>query len=377
MQVVVGGIPPLDDIVGREEETASVLRSFHGSGALLTGDRRYGKTCLGRLVERTSVDAGYAVVRVSAERRSFEDFVEALADALAQHSSAVKQELERWRVGLTAGPVTAERRARVRSLDDMVTAALAAHDSGLLVMIIDEIPVLAKRMDDDERGSGAELLHLLRRLRQDNAGRLVMVLSGSIGFHHVTKDALGAVNDVERQPVRPLKEEDAVYLARCLLLGEAVNTTDDASVAVAIAAAAERVPYYIHHLVKAARDRAIHGGGQVAPSDIPSLVDAALSDRDDPWDLAHYRDRIPAYYGVAHTELASKVIDIYADAAGLLSVDELNARLSTSGLESAPSRSTLLDLVTKLEADHYLDRVGDRSHFASELVRRAWIAHRR
>jgi hypothetical protein len=378
MRVVLGGIPDTDDIVGRDQQVSHVLASFHGHGALLTGDRRHGKTSLTRLVEAASRDAGHHVVRLSAERTGFADFVDALADEFAASHSTLKRELKRWRLSLRAGPMTAERAPTTRSLDSLIRTAMRAMPDGLVVLSLDEIPVLAKSMESERRGSGGELLHLLRRLRQEHSGRLVMVLSGSIGFHHVTEDALGTVNDIAKLAVGPLQPTDAVFLARCLLLGESVASDNEHAVGVAIAEAAEHVPYYVHHLVKSARDLAQRSARVVTACDIPVLVDAALTDPDDPWDLRHYRDRIPHYYGDA-ADIVSEILDVYATAAGPLTVDQVKPLLDLTLRDEPerPSRAAVIRLLERLEADHYLDRDGDRDRFSSALVRRAWLAHRR
>lgn len=377
MHVILGGIPPLDDIVGRERELAAVVESFSGHGALLTGDRRHGKTSLTRLVEQACREAGHRVVRVSAERSSFGDFVEALAEELGRADSAFKRAIRGWRAKVKAGPVVIERDAAPsRSLDLLVRAAVDAHRDGLLVLTLDEVPVLAKAMEQSRPGSGAEMLHLLRRLRQDYPQRLVMVLSGSIGFHHVTQDALGATNDIAKVAVGPLLSADAIYLARCLLLGEQVATSGEHAVGVAIAEAAEGVPYYVHHLVKAARERCTRRGAPIEPEDIADLVDDALHDPDDPWDLRHYRDRVPSYYGDALAPLVVDVLDVYAAHGDTVSIDDVLRRLGAVR-EDVPARQQLITLIERLEADHYLSRVGTDSRFASNLVRRAWLALQR
>lgn len=376
MRVAIGGIPELADIVGREREKHAVLRALDGHGCRLTGDRRFGKTSLARLVEADCATRGDVVVRLSAERQSLADFVAALAAGLAKADSAVKRELDRWSVGFDVGVLSGDRAASARSLDSLVQAAASTVRDRKLVLLIDEIPVLAKAMNAQAPGSGAEVLHLLRRLRQDFSGRLAMVLSGSIGFHHVAQDALGAVNDIEPIQVGPLPASEAEYLAHSLLLGETVPTTDIGAVAAAVSVAAEGVPYYIHHLVNSALTRASLGD-RIAPDVIPGLVQDALTNADDPWGLKHYRHRVPYYYGEDREDLVVAVLDIHADAAGSVGIDETARLLGAIDLESRPRRRELVDLVDLLEADHYLARVGTESQFVSNLVRRAWIAHRR
>ncbi|MBJ7386072.1 MAG: ATP-binding protein, partial [Mycolicibacterium sp.] len=98
MSLVVGGIVPPEDVVGRVREAGEVLASLPAAGAVLVGDRRHGKTSLSRLVQRLAADRGAVVVAVSAERASYADFVAALTSELARLDPGWAQELARIRV---------------------------------------------------------------------------------------------------------------------------------------------------------------------------------------------------------------------------------------------------------------------------------------
>src|SRR6478752_2931778 len=195
MSLVVGGVVPPDDVVGRLREAEEVLATLPTTGAVLVGDRRHGKTSLSRLVQRSAAAQGAIVVAVSAERETYEEFVAALAAELARLDPAWAQELTRWRLTLTAGPVKLERR---------------------------------------RPGTGDSFLHLLRRFRQEHPGRIATVLSGSIGFHHVSADAPSTVNDIPKIAVGPIRSDHAAYLAECLLLGSDTPAVDPPAVAAAI-----------------------------------------------------------------------------------------------------------------------------------------------
>lgn len=372
----LGGVLAPDEVIGRQHEVAAALDSLRGPGALLTGERRWGKTSVTRVVEAEAAERGHHVVRMSAERASLAEFTSALAAQLERREGRVREEIGRWRLSLSSGPFTAERTNPVASLDSLVSAAVAAAGPELLVLIVDEVPVLARTLERKEAGSGGELLHLLRRLRQDHDG-LRMVLSGSIGFHHVTHDAPGTVNDVQKVPIGPLAPHHAVCLARCLLLGERVATVDDRSTAVAIAEAAEHVPYYVHHLVQTAARRPA-GSPPLRPDHVNGFVEAAFVDPDDPWDLRHYRDRLRPWYG-PDTPLVTAVLDELAAAGDdeALVIDELGVRLVLANTDEPLDRDRLVSVVERLEADHYLARTADGSRFTSQLVRRAWLAFRR
>ncbi|KWX65568.1 ATP-binding protein [Mycobacterium sp. NAZ190054] len=376
MSLVVGGVVPVEDVVGRVRESNEVLATLPRSGAVLVGDRRHGKTSLARLVQRMAADSGAVVVSVSAERETYAEFVAALISELARLDPAWAQELARIRLTLTAGPVRLERDSRAAAtLDDLLGRAIRRAGGRILALFIDEVSVLARNLERAAAGSGDTFLHLLRRVRQENPGKVATVLSGSIGFHHVSADAPSTVNDIPKIAVGPIRSDHATYLAECLLLGSGIPTTDRHRVAAAIAAAAENVPYYIQHLVAAARKSWLDT--QVAP--YPELVDLlvldAIESPYDPWDLRHYRDRLPHYYGADAPAIAG-LLDVYAHAAGPLAVDTVLMRLRSEG-NPITDRAHLVSVIERLTLDHYLVRTGDADAFSSPLLQRAWKAMRR
>ncbi|CAM3722869.1 ATP-binding protein [Mycolicibacterium frederiksbergense] len=370
MSLVVGGVVPPENVVGRVREEQEILAGLADGGAALVGDRRHGKTSLARLVAHTARRRGLTVVSVSAERQTYAEFVAALAGELGRTDNALRQEVERWKVAFGTGPVRFERAQAEAALDDLLQRAVARARGGPLVLFIDEVTVLARNLERERTGGGDAFLHLLRRFRQDNAGRLATVLSGSIGFHHVSGDALSSVNDIRKVTVGPIRHDHATYLAECLMLGARVAGTDAHLVAQSIAATAENVPYYIQHLVAASART-----GPVSPDDIPTLLQAAVIDPHDPWDLRHYRDRLRNYYGDDATAIAG-LLDIYAHAGEPLGIDAVSQLLRSEG-STIRDRDQLVSFVERLEQDHYLRRIGDEDCFASGLVRSAWLAMRR
>jgi hypothetical protein len=376
MSLVVGGVVPIEDVVGRVREADEILQSLPRTGAVLVGDRRHGKTSLSRLVQRMAADQGALVIAVSAERETYGEFVAALISELAKIDPAWAQELARIRVTITAGPVRLERYGRAAAaFDDLLDRAIDRARGRTLALFIDEVSVLARNLERAEPGSGDNFLHMLRRIRQENFGKVATVLSGSIGFHHVSADAPSTVNDIPKIAVGPIRTDHATYLAECLLLGSGTPTNDQHAVAAAIAAAAENIPYYIQHLVAAARKSWHDTGVLPDPELIPRLVAAAIDDPYDPWDLRHYRDRLKHYYGPDAPAIA-ELLDVYAHSAGPLDVDTVLMRLRSQG-SPIRDRDQLVSFIERLMLDHYLIRTADTDRFASPLVQRAWKAMRR
>jgi len=269
-----------------------------------------------------------------------------------------------------------ERDSRAAAaLDELLDRVVARANGRQVVLFVDEVTILARNLERRERGAGDNFLHVLRRFRQKHGTAVATVLSGSIGFHQVSPDAPSTVNDIRKIPVGPIRPDHAAYLAECLLLGAGVPRDGRTDLAEAVADGAENIPYYIQHLVAAALTTWRSSRTLIRPDAVPHLVDQAIEDPIDPWDLKHYRDRLSDYYG-ADAKTVGKILDVYAHADSALSIDDAFMRLQSEGSPST-ERPELVALVERLELDHYLLRTGDRDRFASPLVQRAWRTMRR
>ncbi len=371
----LGGPVDPDDHVGHGSELDQVLLSTDHVGALVTGDRRMGKTSLLRKVEQL-LGQQHVVLRISAETDDVDLFGRRLLDVLRGHH-VFAEELDRWSVSVDVGygGIRLRRKPAVSSIqpdesDDLFAWAARRAAPGKLIVILDEITVLASAIERSRPGGGLEFLRSLRRPRQEVAN-MAMILAGSVGLHHAVPDS-APLNDLQKVRVGPLVADDALLLARCLLLGEEIVTSDELAVARAMVLASDAIPYFIHHLASAARRR----GGVITPDAVAALRGAALTDPDDPWNLRHYRDRLPGYYG-ASDELARHVLDAFAKVDGPLDIEHLIALLGAVDLDERPSRADLVRLVEQLESDHYLTRDGTTDEFAYRILRDAWRAMRR
>lgn len=352
-----------------------MLRSTAGVGSLVSGDRRMGKTSLLRKAEHV-LAAEHVVFRLSAETDDVELFAHRLQEILRRHSR-LADEVARWdlTVDVSWRGVRLQREAggaapTSEDTDDLFQWAASRAAPSRLIVILDEIAVLASAIGRQRPGGALEFLRSLRRARQE-VDNLAIVLAGSIGLHHAVPDS-APINDLQKVRVGPLQHDDAVYLARCLIRGEDLRVDDELAVAQAMAAASDAVPYYIHHLANAARRRE----GPLDGRAVFQLRSEALADPDDPWNMRHYRDRLPEYYGDQH-ELAALMLDAYAIADEPLDVGGVLGHIASVESERRPSRSELVSLVEKLEADHYLRRGNNADTFAQGIVRDAWRAIRR
>ena len=366
-----GPIDPADH-VGHEAELEEVVRASGGVGALVTGDRRMGKTSL-LLKAQQYLGTSHVVLKISAETENSELFASRLLAAMRGHR-IFADELDRWSLSVDVGykgiRLRRDSPGAAEDSDDLFAWAARRAAPGRLIVILDEITVLASAIERGHPGGALEFLRSLRRPRQE-LDNLAIILSGSVGLHHSVPDN-SPINDLQKIRVGPLATEDAVLLARCLLLGGEIAVSNEMVVARAMVDASDGIPYYVHHLARAASVR----GGTLTPAVIGELRQAALTDPDDPWNLRHYRDRLSGYYG-DRAELVAHILDAFAKVDRPLDVDELAGALGAVDLDRRPKRDELVELVEKIESDYYLVRKGSTDEFASRILRDAWLAMRR
>ncbi|MCB1099092.1 MAG: hypothetical protein KDN22_26205 [Verrucomicrobiae bacterium] len=245
-----------------------------------------------------------------------------------------------------------------------------------LVFLWDEMPFMLANIRDREGAPTAmEVLDVLRALRQDHPG-LRMVITGSIGLHHVLGSlkkanyANASVNDMLEIEVLPLESSDAVSLAMLLLEGEALVCAESANVAEVIAHESDCFPFYIHHIVKGLKI----AGGTVDSHRVREMVKHQLTDEKDPWELYHYRERIPIYYGDDAKTVLLILDDLAVRSESMSVADLLGALKNVSGFDD---REALLSLLKLLVQDHYLSRDSNGAYqFRFPLIKRWWKINR-
>lgn len=108
-----------------------------------------------------------------------------------------------------------------------------------------------------------------------------------------------------------------------------------------------------------------------SPEAVEQLVSRQLLDVNDPWELNHYRERIPVYYGKDSERVVLGILDGIAVRTEATSINELLAELKSTG--TLDDRDRLLGLLRLIEQDHYLSRDAEgRYRFRFPLLQRWW-----
>lgn len=386
MKANPGGQVDIDHILGRDPLIANLWEILSRQSVLLTAERRIGKTSLIRRMQ-AQPPAGWVPVFRDLERfHSADEFAKAVYQDVVSflgqfHRIAHKAQEFLNSIGGTeiAGvlklPEGREQHWKplvIKSIEDLVE-----HQKDKKVVFFwDEMPYMLDNIRQREgEDTAIELLDVLRSLRQVHGG-FRMVLTGSIGLHHVltTLKQAGAshspVNDMYSVEVPPLEPAHASELAQKLILGEGLPHSDLEQAAEIVAKEGDYFPFYIHHLVRYLRLHSL----PAEPDVISDSVSTQILDPTDPWELSHYRDRMRSYYP-DDQHVATAILDTLATTDEPLSIDEI-----LTGIKSQvefDDRERLQDLLKLMQRDHYLSRSSD-GHFLFRfpLIRRWWALDR-
>jgi hypothetical protein len=388
MKANPGGQIDLKSVIGRTQIIRLIWDTLEQQSVVMTAERRIGKTTVIKKLKAEPA-AGWVPVFQDLEKcHTATEFAMAVYKEVHQFLSSKGRAARRAKEWLSAlggveigGLLTLPEKTEAswkdiltRSIEDLVHENDATGSR--LLFLWDELPfMLANIRDRESEQTAMAVLDMLRALRQTHPA-LRMIITGSIGLHHVItslKDknyANSPINDMARIEVEPLDLPDAQELACKLIEGEGLASKDRDAAARAIATEADRFPFYIHHIVRALRVK----GLPADPAAIGSVVAAQLIDSDDPWELLHYRERIPTYYG-ADAKTVIAILDELAASRPHASINELLAMLkATSPFDD---RERLLRLLSLMERDHYLQRQSDGSFgFRFPLLRRWWKINR-
>ncbi len=364
-----GGYGSPDDLVGREQELARLHAAVVNGGAHVTGERRMGKSWLIRAL-REQLDDTVTAIYVSAETSSLDQFGQRLLAAMREHR-LVAPRVARWEkqvgaevtVNIRIAGITLSAKGsrsagdRAKQLD--VLDLLGSQPTGPVVLVIDEITHLCHALGPNDAD---EFLSGLRARRQ--AGRLPLVISGSIGLHHALDD-FAPINDLPTVKVGSLRDDEAVILAARLLRGIGVEPTRP--LADEIIRETSAIPFYIQAVVDRLQYR--------DDLDVAAVVQDCLTEG--VWQTEHYVTRLDNYYGPEDAARARAILDVFALDERPLEPDVVLARAQARNPDLGITRDVLLVLLDKLEKDHYLIRENDADRMSTSLLARIWRHHRR
>ncbi len=387
MKANPGGQIDTKSVIGRDRLIQGLWETVEVQSLVITAERRIGKTTVMKKMRDEPIAGWLPVYQDLESCHSAVEFAMAvyreIHQFLSQKGRATRRAKELFAAlggtevcGLFKLPEKAGAQWKdvlTRAVEDLI------HENDgntKLLFLWDEMPFMLMNIRNGEGEQVAmQVLDHLRWLRQTH-GDLRMVITGSIGLHHVITAlkeknySNSPVNDMAPIDVPPLSDDDAAQLAGMLIEGENLKSPEHAAAARTIAHEADCFAFYVHHIVRGLK---VHGL-DATPKNIEKVVATHLVDSNDPWQLMHYRERISTYYPDDQGTVAL-ILDQLAVETGIASVNELLAMLK--GASPFDDRDRLVRLLSLMERDHYLKRdIAGRYHFRFPLIRRWWKLNR-
>ena len=384
-----GQIPP-ELVIGRDRVIENLWDTLQQQSVRINAERRIGKTTIIKKMCAEPREGWVPIFQDLEKFHSAADFALGVYREVASHLSARKR-ASRWtnelleKLGGTevggifrlpgkTGPIPWKDILN-NTIKDLVESC--EQQDEWLLLLWDEVPYMLQSIKNNEGEETAmQVLDTLRSLRQTYGERkLRMVLTGSIGIHHVLHSlkqsgyANSPLNDVYPVTIGPLEKPDAITLAGYLVEGESIPAPDEKidDTLAAIVQASGCFPFYIHHIVKRLKltqDRAM-------PESVEAIVKQQLLSANDPWELTHYRERISTYYGQSSETAAVTILDTLASHEDAVSINDLLHELKS--VAALDDREQLIELLRLMQQDHYLIRNDDGNYrFQFPLLRRWW-----
>lgn len=397
MKVNTGGYLAPNEVVGRDDFISDIWRTLETQSIVLTSERRIGKSSVINKLQ-TEARKNWLVIKRDVEGiSSTEEFVTRLVDDLLAYQSKlttgmhwlgkIRKEFDDFKI---LGVTISKRPQKnwVQLLESILNKLAAAQSQNNIraLLIWDEFPwMLQKIIKNEGPQAAANLLDNLRQCRQSQQC-IRMILTGSIGLHHVVKalkqEGLSneSLNDTHKLNLPSLNELDAKELVRKLVDGEQLKWENEATLTI-LTQAVDYVPYYIHHTVNSHKQKNII----INENSIQQIIREAFTSANDPWNLVHYHSRIRDYYG-ADAPLFELMLDEFAFSDNGLSRQEILNRLNSNTnlasdpllLKHANDPDFIRNAIQLLSADHYLLQNPDTTlfDFNFPLIKAWWRIYR-
>jgi hypothetical protein len=385
MRVRLSGNPRPEDVIGRDQIIASLWERLAQGSAVITAERRMGKTSVIQKMNAQQPPNFVGDYQDLEEISTPEDLVRNIYNKICEVLSTQQRFkqlfqnlLKDWggekflSVGLPHPKISWQQNLQIIIKD--LSSQLDPNE--IWIFFWDELPLALEKIRVNSGASAAmSVLDNFRSIRQ-TYNNIRMVYTGSIGLHHVIGKLRDAgytnspINDMYKLNLPPLANEDALYLAQQLLIGENIATTSITEVGNGIVEAVNGIPFYIHHVVDLLNGRS----SPVDILDINTAITNALEEVNI-WELGDYEERIQKYYLESNYKLALLALDKLAISEKLLSFTEL--------LDLAKAEIDVVDkedfrkVLKLLEQDHYVSReVGGGYCFRFQLVKKYWQIQR-
>lgn len=387
MPSITIGPPARDeDFFDREALLEEIWEAVEKGSVLLAAPRRVGKTSL-MLRMRDQPRENYTALYIEAEGLSDpEELVVDLIVKIVKTRPMLQRFLKRFLSGLAS---------RLEELEIwQIRMKLREHlkgqwkDQGAqaiqevlsleprCLLLIDELSILLHGLGSESKSSqeATELLHWLRGLRQEFAGRLSMVLGSSVGIGRIAA-YLGAsrtLNDLRQIEVGSFDPPTARQFAESLLESRGIQV-DDETLSALLAQVETYIPIFIQIMVDALSKEIRNRKVAVGPDLVRWCYEERVHGPEFRTYFEDYYERLSRYYTPNEAKAAKRILrDLAMSGQGVKRSTLYDAVMDELGPAGKSEKFDLLLAV--LENDFYvtLESQGEKVRFHNKWLRDWW-----
>ncbi|MBZ4219918.1 MAG: ATP-binding protein [Chlorobium sp.] len=385
-----------DRFWGREDDIRLLIRKIdEGAHISLVAQRRMGKTSLMKELQRRLSDRylclfidlqkdsepADAVVQLSLSIRPYESLWKRVNGLFANVWSAVSGGIEE----VSYGDIGIKLRAGLNSGNwmekgDALFSILAKYELPVLLMI-DEVPLMVNRMlkGDDfviTRERIAEVDRFMSWLRKnsiEHQGKIRIMLSGSIGFEPVLRQARlsSTINNYLPYDLRPWDAETATGCLRALGQEYGIEFRNKAEEAM-VRKLGYCIPHHVQLFFSHVLDRCDRRNEmRFSADEVDDLYEHEMLGIRGHAELSHYQERLELFFSKEQLPLVMAVLT-EAAIAGELLIPVLRLLQREYARKEFDADEEIKEILRVLEHDGYLRKIGEGYRYESTLLKEWW-----
>jgi hypothetical protein len=384
--ITIGPPATGEDFFDREILLEDLWGAVGMGSVLLAAPRRVGKTSL-MLRMRDQSPENWAVFYIEAE--GFSTPEELVADLIVKVVNA-QPGLQRFVKGILSGVISRLEELEIWEVRLKLRDHLRGHwkergtqaiqevvsVSPHCLLLIDELSILLHQLGAEPEGSqeAVALLHWLRGLRQEFAGRTSMVLGSSVGIGRIAAH-LGAsrtLNDLRQMEVGPFDLATAQRFAELLLKSRGLEVDEETKLAI-LSQVETYVPIFIQIMVDALSKEVRNRNVKANPGLVRWCYEERVHGPEFRTYFEDYYERLNRYYTPNEARAAKRILrDLAMSAQGINRSALCDAVIHELGSVGEPEQFDLL--LAALENDFYVTvgNMEERVAFHNKWLRDWW-----
>jgi uncharacterized protein len=389
MKLSIGKIASGQDFLLRSDVVAEIHEALdEGGNLLLSAPRRVGKTSIIQFIKENPTNDFYCVYvdteEVSDSQAFFKALLKAIFDienknrflkSIEKAGKKIKgffQSIDNVDFGGVFSIDFIEKENETVDYFEKFKEFLEKVDldGRKILLMIDEFPVTIEHIKDEQGEQAARnFLKQNRSIRQNAklAQKIQFIYTGSIGLLSVVKklNATADINDIQTYKLRPLKPEEALFLAKSLLETYQIEAPDAVLLYLLQTKIEWLIPFHIQLAIKEIRDLY-----RIEPQVLDTnFIDKAFNELilNGSIYLEHYKGRLSQVFNRKELVLAEAILRKLADKQSLTEL-ELYDLAVKHHLENS-----FKNILLTLEYDGYIVELSDKKwRFYSPILKKWW-----